>query len=228
VTTNSPRTASPQSIDTRSAGPFARDIVLALIVGFLTGALSIPVVLNLGLEALIRVPLISLPIIVSALFAAAVLAASMVANRAPSLFEFSKFAVVGVLNSGVDFGILNFLMLMTGVSSGGGFLGFKSISVTLGVINSYLWNKYWTFNAAQSTEARREFLAFMAVTAVAVGLNIAGADVIVNVIGAPHGFSTKLWANIGAISGAGLTLFANFFGYKFFVFKKAPAAASEL
>ena len=169
---------------------------------------------------MLRVPLLSLPIIVAVLFAIALLVASLVASRVPSLFEFSKFAVVGVLNSGVDFGILNLLILVTGVASGGGFFAFKSVSVTLGVINSYVWNKYWTFDAANSPEARRELIAFMAVTLVAVGLNIAGADVIVNVIGAPRGFSPKLWANIGAISGAGLTLFANFFGYKFFVFKK--------
>jgi putative flippase GtrA len=160
------------------------------------------------------------------LFAIALLAASLVANRAPSLFEFSKFAVVGVLNSGVDFGILNLLMLITGVSSGAGFLAFKSVSVTSGVINSYLWNKYWTFKTSNSADARREFMAFMVVTLIAVGVNVAGADVIVNVIGAPAGFSTKLWANIGAISGAGLTLFTNFFGYKFFVFKKPPVAAA--
>jgi putative flippase GtrA len=206
----------------------ARDIVLALIVGFLTGALAIPVVINLGLGSTIRVPLILLPVIVAVLFAIALLAAGLVANRAPSLFEFSKFAVVGVLNSGVDFGMLNLLMLITGVSSGAGFLAFKSVSVTLGVINSYLWNKYWTFKMSNSADARREFMAFMVVTLIAVGVNVAGADVIVNVIGAPAGFSTKLWANIGAISGAGLTLFTNFFGYKFFVFKKPPLPAFEV
>ena len=198
----------------------ARDMALALIVGFLTGALSIPVVINLGLGTAIRIPLLYLPVIGATLFAIAVLAASLVANRAPSLFEFSKFAVVGVLNSGVDFGVLNSLMLITGVSSGGGFLAFKSVSVTLGVINSYLWNKYWTFDSSKSGAARRELVAFLAVTLVAVALNVVGADVIVNVVGAPRGISTKLWANVGAISGAGLTLFANFFGYKFFVFRK--------
>jgi putative flippase GtrA len=198
----------------------ARDMALALIVGFLTGALSIPVVINLGLGTAIRIPLLYLPVIGATLFAIAVLAASLVANRAPSLFEFSKFAVVGVLNSGVDFGVLNSLMLITGVSSGGGFLAFKSVSVTLGVINSYLWNKYWTFDSSKSGAARRELVAFLVVTLVAVALNVVGADVIVNVVGAPRGISTKLWANVGAISGAGLTLFANFFGYKFFVFRK--------
>jgi len=198
----------------------ARDMALALIVGFLTGALSIPVVINLGLGTAIRIPLLYLPVIGATLFAIAVLAASLVANRAPSLFEFSKFAVVGVLNSGVDFGVLNSLMLITGVSSGGGFLAFKSVSVTLGVINRYLWNKYWTFDSSKSGAARRELVAFLVVTLVAVALNVVGADVIVNVVGAPRGISTKLWANVGAISGAGLTLFANFFGYKFFVFRK--------
>jgi putative flippase GtrA len=206
----------------------ARDLALALVVGFLTGALAIPVVINLGIP--IRIPLVLLPIIVAVLFALGLLVASLVAGRAPSLFEFSKFAIVGVLNSGVDFGILNTLILLTGMASGAAFLGFKSISVTLGVINSYLWNKYWTFqvDVSESGAARRELIAFMAVTIAAVAVNVAGADVIVNVIGAPHGVSTKVWANVGAISGAGLTLFTNFFGYKFFVFKKpAPTKISS-
>lgn len=204
---------------------FARDIVLALIVGFLTGALAIPVVINVGLN--LRIPLLLLPFVGAALFAIALLVASMVAGRAPSFFEFTKFSVVGVLNSGVDFGILNSLMLITGLSSGSAFLAFKSISVTLGVINSYIWNKYWTFGAMKSSEARRELVSFMVVTLIAVAVNVAGADVIVNVIGAPHGVSPRLWANVGAISGAGLTLFTNFFGYKFFVFRKPAVVALE-
>jgi putative flippase GtrA len=208
-----------------SDGTLARDIVLALIVGFLTGALAIPVVINLGIA--IRIPILLLPIIGAALFAAALLFAYLFARRVPSFFEFTKFSVVGVLNSGVDFGILNSLMLLTGVASGSGFLGFKSISVTLGVINSYIWNKYWTFSAAKSPGARRELVSFMVVTLIAVGVNVEGADVIVNVIGAPSGISSKLWANIGAISGAGLTLFTNFFGYKFFVFRKPAVVGLE-
>jgi putative flippase GtrA len=207
----------------------ARDIVLALIVGFLTGALAIPVAINLSLRTAIRVPLPFLPIIVAVLFATGLLVASLVARRVPSLFEFSKFAIVGVLNSGVDFGILNSLILITGLASGAAFLGFKSISVTLGVINSYLWNKYWTFRADTSEPgaARRELIAFTVVTVAAVAVNVTGAAVIVNVIGAPRGVSPRMWANVGAISGAGLTLFTNFFGYKFFVFKKPPIVISE-
>jgi putative flippase GtrA len=196
----------------------ARDIVLALIIGFSSGALAIPVVINLGIE--LKIPLASLPLIAAAISAIALLAARHAAGRVPSLFEFSKFALVGALNSFIDFGVLNLLILITGVVIGAGFVAFKSASVTLGVINSYLWNKYWTFDSSKSGAARREFVAFLVVTLVAVALNVAGADVIVNVIGAPRGISIRLWANVGAVSGAGLTLFTNFFGYKFLVFKK--------
>jgi len=217
--------ASREISEANDNSVLARDLILALIVGFLTGALAIPVAINLGIN--LRIPLATLPAIAAVLFAIALLVASLIADRIPTLLEFSKFAVVGVLNSGVDFGVLNSLILLTGLASGGAFLTFKSISVTLGVINSYLWNKYWTFqtDASESGAARRELIAFMLVTLAAVAVNVAGADVIVNVIGAPHGISSRVWANVGAISGAGLTLFTNFFGYKFFVFKK-PAVAT--
>jgi putative flippase GtrA len=199
----------------------ARDVALALVCGVITGALAIPIAINLALPKI--VPWMLLPIIFGAVFAIALIVARIIAARIPSLFEFTKFSLVGVLNSGVDFGILNSLILVTGMASGGAFVGFKSISVTLGVINSYVWNKFWTFDASKSADSRREFAAFLVVTVAAVAVNVIGADIIVNVIGAPRGVSAKLWANFGAISGAGLTLFTNFFGYKFFVFRKPVA-----
>jgi putative flippase GtrA len=177
--------ASPEFSGSDGDGALARDIVLAVVVGFFSGALSIPVLINLGIA--LRIPLLSLPFIGAALSAIALLASSLAAGRVSSLFEFTKFAVVSVLNSAVDFGGLNFLILITGVASGAGYVAFKSVSVTLGVINSYLWNKYWTFDASKSSAARRELIAFLVVTLLAVGVNVAGADVIVNVIGAPLG-----------------------------------------
>lgn len=203
-----------------------RDVAIALLVGFLTGALAIPVAINLAIR--IMVPAILLPFIVATLFAMALVIARIVATRIPSLFEFTKFSLIGVLNSGVDFGVLNSLILVTSFASGSAFLAFKSVSVTIAVINSYVWNKFWTFDSSKSSDARRELVAFLAVTLAAVAVNVLGADLIVNVIGAPHGFSPKAWANIGAISGAGLTLFTNFFGYKFFVFRKPAIATLEV
>jgi putative flippase GtrA len=212
--------------DTDGGNGTTRDIAIALLVGFLTGALAIPVAINLAIP--IRVSPILLPFILSALFAIALIVARLIAGRIPSLFEFTKFSLVGVLNSGVDFGVLNSLIMVTSLASGGAFLAFKSISVTLGIINSYIWNKFWTFDASKSSDARRELTAFLVVTVAAVAVNVLGADVIVNVIGAPHGFSLKAWANIGAISGASLTLFTNFLGYKFFVFRKPAIATLEV
>jgi putative flippase GtrA len=211
--------------DSNGESGTTRDVAIALLVGFLTGALAIPVAINLAIP--IRLRPILLPFIFALLFAIALIVARLVVGRIPWLFEFTKFSLVGVLNSGVDFGVLNSLILVTSLASGGAFLAFKSISVTLGIINSYIWNKFWTFDASKTSDARRELTAFMLVTVAAVTVNVLGADVIVNVIGAPRGFSPKVWANIGAISGAGLTLFTNFFGYKFFVFRKPAIATLE-
>ena len=100
----------------------------------------------------------------------------------------------------------------------------KEVALSAGIERScgaaVIPNKYWTFEAPRSRGVQREFGAFLLVNLVGVGLNVAAAHVIVNVVGAPPGISTKLWANIGAVFGAGFTLFTNFFGYKFFVFRK--------
>lgn len=198
---------------------FARDIVVALIVGFLFGALSIPILIDLGIK--LRVPLSLIPLIFATLSAIALLTAHLFARRVPSIFQFAKFAFIGALNTSIDFGVLNVLMLTTGIVSGVDFLALKSLSLALAVINSYLFNKYWVFEASGSRGTEGEFGAFMAVTLVGIGLNVAAAHAVVNIIGAPRDISPKLWANVGAVSAAGLTLFANFFGYKFLVFRKA-------
>ena len=90
---------------------------------------------------------------------------------------------------------------------------------TIEAIDEAKWRHAWELKVFGYVNLTRELFARM---------KARQSGVIVNVIGAPTGFSTKLWANIGAISGAGLTLFTNFFGYKFFVFKKTPVAALDV
>ena len=88
------------------------------------------------------------------------------------------------------------------------------------VTNSYIWNKYWVFKASESGAGGGEFVKFFLVNLVGFGINVGTASFIVNFIGVPAGISETLWANIGAVSAVFLTLFVNFIGMKFFVFKK--------
>jgi len=109
-------------------------------------------------------------------------------------------------------------MFLTGITSGFYYSIFISISFACGVINSYIWNKRWTFKKGNKLE-KKEFSKFLIITLITLGLNIGLASVLVNVIGPIGGISPYVWANISALAAAGFTTLINFFGYKYLVFK---------
>jgi putative flippase GtrA len=194
-----------------------RDMVVAAIMGLFFGALAIPILINFEIKQAWL--LILMAPISAGVFAMTLFVTYLATSSISSLYQFAKFSLVGALNSTVDFGALNSLILATGIVSGVRFIGIKSASATLAVINSYFWNKYWTFEGVTSGGSMMEFVAFLVVSLVGIGFNIVGAHIVVNVIGPPSQFPPKLWANIGALSAAVLTMFSNFLGYKFFVFR---------
>lgn len=136
--------------------------------------------------------------------------------------QFIKFFLVGAVNTGIDFWILNFLIYITGKSSGIYYTFFKTISFATAVTNSYFMNKHWTFKTAlaESQAKAKEFLKFVAVYFVGGAINVGVATYVVNCIKAPTGISPVLWANIGACASVVFTLSWNFFGIKFIVFKR--------
>jgi len=144
---------------------------------------------------------------------------SGIKEKYPFLFQFSKFFIVGIINTSIDFAVLNLLIGITDKTSGVYYSVFKSISFIVAVTNSYFMNKYWTFSSHEGAKAG-EFAKFITVNLIGWGINVGTASYVVNVLGAPAGISPVVWANIGAVSAVAITLFWNFFGMKFFVFKK--------
>ena len=132
--------------------------------------------------------------------------------------QFIKFLCVGLINTGVDFGILNLLMFLTGITSGIGYSLFKAISFTAAVTNSYFFNKRWTFKKGKSFE-KAEFTKFVSISLIAFGINVGVASLLVNFANPFWDISPYLWANLSAVAATIFTTFINFFGYKYFVFK---------
>ncbi|MEX2008347.1 MAG: GtrA family protein [Candidatus Spechtbacterales bacterium] len=153
------------------------------------------------------------------LSAAGLYVAYIIGRKIEVIYRAAKFALVGALNTFVDLGVLNALILATGVAAGSGFVAFAAISFTAAVINSYAWNKWWVFGSS-NRGAGKEFSQFVLVSLVGIGLNVATAAVIVNVIGAPEGTAPELWANVGKLTATVVSLGWNFIGYKFWVFNK--------
>jgi putative flippase GtrA len=198
-----------------------KDYLIVSIVGFFVGLLLLPVLKNLKLPFLkLNFGSGLLIVIGFAIFAIlALLAVSLLSRRIPVLLQFAKFAAIGALNTLLDLGVLNILIFASGIALGYWYSLFKAISFIIANINSYFWNKYWTFGSGGRASVK-EFSQFLMVSVVGFGINIGTASLVVNVIGAPENFSPERWANIGAVSATIISLIWNFIGYKFFVFKK--------
>ena len=190
---------------------------MGAIVGILVGLLSLPTVLNLNL-AIGTAGKFLIPFILVILTIIGLLIMSFLSRWLPVFWQIGKFIVIGGLNTFIDFGILNFLMLSSGLSAGAGYSGFKGISFVVAVVNSYFWNKYWVF-ASVGEKQKGEFLKFFIISAIGFGINVGIASFTVNIVGAPAGIASNLWANIGAALAVVFSLMWNFLGYKFLVFK---------
>jgi len=136
--------------------------------------------------------------------------------------QFAKFVIVGIINTAIDFGILNLLIYLSGISAGIYFILFKSVSFAAANINSYILNRTFVFNSEERGLAR-EYGQFLMVSLVAIIINVGAASLVVNLITPQFGLGPKIWANVGAAAGTAAGLLWNFLGYKFVVFKRASA-----
>jgi len=133
--------------------------------------------------------------------------------------QFSRFIVIGFMNTAFDFAILNLLMWWTGIYSGIYIILLNIISFSIAVINSYLWNKYWTFKDKDGTGIK-EFSQFISVTLIGLAINSSIVFGVTTYISPIFGISPELWANLAKAAATGFSLIWNFTGYKLFVFKK--------
>jgi putative flippase GtrA len=137
------------------------------------------------------------------------------------LKQFSKFIIVGGVNTGIDFLVLNILIYVTDITAGVELFVLNSISFSIAVVNSYFMNKRWTFQDKTQTEQEPiKFSRFIAVSVVGVIINGLVLTGITTSIAPLFGLSAVLWANIAKLMATGISLIWNFIGYKLFVFKR--------
>lgn len=138
------------------------------------------------------------------------------------VYQFAKFVLVGGLSFLIDMGILNFLIFYTGISVGLTQSAFKGISFTAAVINSFVWNKYWTFGRSKTHTVRKEFIQFLIVSIIGFLINLGVDYFFVNIVHPFFGMPAKSWAQFSAMIAAIIALVWNFIGYKFIVFEGSP------
>ncbi len=155
------------------------------------------------------------------LFTLAVMIAGIVVGRIlPFVYQLAKFALVGGLNFLIDVGVLNLLILTTGIAEGFFASAFKAASFLVAVVSSFLWNKFWTFRSLSVEHAGAEFGQFFVVSVTGLFINVGAFYLWNDVFGPQRGIDARAWASISAAGSSVFGLLWNFAGYKFLVFRK--------
>lgn len=128
--------------------------------------------------------------------------------------QFIKFGLVGLLSFLVDAGIYLILTRYLAVF----YLIAKMISFILAAINSYIFNRAWTFRS-KNTQIGREFIQFFIVSSIGLGLNSLIMFLAVDYI--------KLNDILGLVIATAITMFWNFSANKLWVFKKSDIIKIE-
>ena len=119
--------------------------------------------------------------------------------------KMAKYALVGGLNTGVDFVIFCTLVYALGMGS----VWAQTISYIVGVANSYMLNRYWTFKVTVKRSVAElirfiliNVMSFIAATAVLLALEHGGAE-----------------SALAKIVSVACSLVVNYAGYRLWVFR---------
>lgn len=199
------------------------DVLASLIIGLMVAILFIIAVMIKGYQE--KFPFYwSLIFIVPILCLIGLYLAFLVSKKIKIVFQFTKFVLVGGLNTLIDFGMLNLLMWSTDIYKGSLIIGLNAVSFLTAVTNSYLWNKFWTFKEDREAQVKKEsvgkeFSQFIVVSLIGISLNTAIVYLITTFINPIFGLSPVLWANFAKVVATVVSLIWNFIGYKFIVFR---------
>ncbi len=139
----------------------------------------------------------------------------------PPLGQLLRFGTIGILNTAFDILLLNLLLWIFAIHTTPLMLVANAAAYGLGAVNSFVWNKYWTFAHGQRV-TRQEMIRFAAVTLCGMGIN----DLLLGVAGhllLPLMGSTVLWANLSKLLAVAGSMVISFMGMRLWVFTHRPA-----
>ncbi len=119
-----------------------------------------------------------------------------------------RFGTVGVVNTLIDFAVLNALVTLLAHPTGSLLLVCNAVSFICASLNSYFANRTWTFSGNRSASIA-EFGVFLAVSLVGLLLNSAVLWLLTG------GTSASLvHLNLAKLAASVVSMGWNFFGYK--------------
>lgn len=211
-----------------------KDYLLGLVAGILIGLLLLPILKNAKPSLYDAVWLFVVPFFAIGV-PVGLIVASFIARKITLVWQLAKFLVIGVMNTLVDLGVLALITILVANDTRHAsettwftmatlvvtyYSLYKAVSFIIANINSFFWNKYWTFGAENQSRGAHQFFQFFLVSLIGFAINVIVASAVFSSLTAAGSFTIGQAGLLGAALGSIIGLAWNFVGYKFFVFKK--------
>lgn len=203
-------------MSTKTSSADSRNLLLSVLAAFLTALFLPPTLQQKGIAITASIPTYYIYVGYTLVATIGMVVMNFLGKKLPILWQLAKFGLVGVLNTAIDFGILNFLSVYTGATAGAALIPIKVASFSVALVNSYFWNKGWVFEGKK----RASPVSFAIVSALGIAINVGTVYILTTIIGAPGNISPSLWLNIANVGATGLSMVWNYLGYRLVVFKK--------
>lgn len=86
-------------------------------------------------------------------------------ERRPVIYQFLRFACIGLLNTALDFLLLNTISKALGITEGVKLGIIDIFSFSVAIVQSYLWNRTWTFGSEQGVSLWKNLIRLILVGA---------------------------------------------------------------
>src|SRR5260221_2750667 len=134
------------------------------------------------------------------------------------LVQFIRFCVVGGLNTFVDVLVFNLLVWGLPTQDSGLLVVYNSLAYLVGAVNSFCWNKLWTFKQRSST-TNDQLARFAFVTSLGIICNDAFLWLATTILSSLS-LNSFLWINVAKVSAIAGSVMVSYVGMRFSVFTK--------
>ena len=134
------------------------------------------------------------------------------------LLQLLRFCIVGGLNTFVDVLVFNLLMLGLPTQDNGLLVIYNSLAYLVGAVNSFCWNKLWTFQQ-RSSVTNGQLARFALVTSLGILCNDAFLWLATTLL-TSFSLTSFLWVNVAKVCAIAGSVAISYLGMRFSVFPK--------
>lgn len=131
------------------------------------------------------------------------------------LVQLTRFAITGFINTMVDFGVFNLLLVLTATKDSAMIALINSLAVSLSIAVSYLLNKHWTFPPANRDG---QFVRFILISMIGIMIN-SGIIALLAISYNNTQLAPVVFLNFAKILAALVSSAWNFLAYRSWVFR---------